>query len=116
MCETENKMLANDVIDFFMEELNQPTACPRKIRKTIKQLASVHPHASIGRHMLTDQLIDILFDVHESGKSDTVELGMALKSKLNRYMYSLFVPVRLDGVILPLRPSTAPASRQVVEL
>jgi hypothetical protein len=96
-------MLANDVIDFLMDELDKPATCPRKVRQTIKQLATIHSGLSQGRRMLTEQLIDILFELYTRGQTDTVELGSALKTKLNRYIHSRFVPVRLEGLVLPLR-------------
>ena len=51
--------------------------------------------------MLTDQLIDVLFDLYAYGLSDATGLGTALKSKLNRYIHSRFGPSRQAGIILP---------------
>ena len=96
-------MVANDVIDFFMEQLVLPDACPEKIRQTIKDLVSMSRGTSLGRRMLTDQLIDVLFDLYQHGLSDAEDLGAALKTKLNQYVHSHFTPVRRAGVILPLR-------------
>ena len=96
-------MLANDVIDFFMEELAHPNACAKNIRQTIKQLASISPGATFGRRMLNDQLIDVLFDLYSHDLSDTGELGLALKSKLNRYAHLRFMPPRQADNILPIR-------------
>lgn len=95
-------MIENSIIDFLMDQLAHPQTCPKKIRRAVKQL--VEPGTSIGRRMLTDRLIDSLFDIHAHGLSDTVELGMALKSKLNRYVHTHFVPVRQACAVLPLRP------------
>ena len=94
-------MVENHIIDFLMEQLAHPETCPRKIRQAVKQLTG--PGTSLGRRMLTDQLIDILFDIYAHGLSDSVELGMALKTKLNRYIQSRFVPVRQVCTVLPLR-------------
>jgi len=97
-------MIENSIIDFLMEQLAHPETCPRKIRRAVKQL--VEPGTSIGWRMLTDRLIDSLFDLHAHGLSDPFELGMALKSKLNRYVNTHFVPVRQAGAVLPLRSSS----------
>ena len=96
-------MVANDVIDFFMEQLVLPEACARTIRQSIKEFASMSRGASLGRRMLTDQLIDVLFDLYTHGLSSASELGATLKAKLNRYLHAHFTPARHAGVILPLR-------------
>ncbi|MFT4077566.1 MAG: hypothetical protein QM647_18715 [Asticcacaulis sp.] len=101
--ERSPQMVANDVIDFLMEELVRPATCPLKIRKAVKQLVGIHARTSIGRRMLTERLIDALFDLYERGMSDAIELGMALKAKLNRYIHSRFMPLRHPGIVLPLR-------------
>ncbi|MFT4077490.1 MAG: hypothetical protein QM647_18330 [Asticcacaulis sp.] len=95
-------MVENSIIDFLMEQLAHPATCPRKIRQAVKTL--IEPGTSIGRRMLTDQLIDCLFDLYAHGLADTVELGMALKAKLNRYLHVRFQPVRQSCTVLPLRP------------
>lgn len=96
-------MVANDVIDFFLEQLVLPEACARTIRQSIKEIANMSRGASLGRRMLTDQLIDVLFDLYTHGLSSAAELGASLKAKLNRYGHSHFTPVRQAAVILPLR-------------
>lgn len=96
-------MIANDVIDFFMEQLVLPNAGAEKIRQTIKDLAGMSRGASLGRRMLTEQLIDVLFDLYSHGLTDASDLGAALKSKLNRCDRSLFTPARHAGEVLPLR-------------
>ena len=96
-------MIANDVIDFFMEQLLLPEACAKTIRQSIKAFANMSRGPSLGRRMLTDQLIDVLFDLYTYELSTAAELGAALKAKLNRYGHSHFMPVRQAAVILPLR-------------
>ncbi len=95
-------MVENEVIDFLMAELLQADTCPRKIRRAVKEVVRLGSGVSLGRRMLTEQLIDALFDLYEHGRSSVVELGMALKAKLKRYVHSRVMFVRHPGIIVPL--------------
>jgi hypothetical protein len=101
-------MVEDSIIDFLMEQLAHPDTCPRKIRRAVKKL--VEPGTSFGQRMLTDQLIDSLFDLHAHGRVDTVELGRSLKSKLNRYIHARLLPGRQACTVLPLRTSSSKLS------